>query len=100
MRTFPIVALFCTAGEAGYAHELETVKRAYQRAIPNIPGKNLVALLVNYPPGGKSPAHRHAKAAFIYAYVLTGPMRSIGGHRTRESLPSRRELPRRTRSAS
>ena len=43
-----------------------------KRAIPNIPGKNLVALVVNYPPGGKSPPHRHAKSAFIYAHVLTG----------------------------
>jgi quercetin dioxygenase-like cupin family protein len=64
---------------AGYARELETVTPVFQRAIPNIPGKNLVALVVNYPPGGKSPAHRHAKSAFIYAFVLTGAIRSMVG---------------------
>jgi quercetin dioxygenase-like cupin family protein len=64
---------------AGYARELETVKPVFQRAIPNIPGKNFVALVVNYPPGGKSPAHRHAKSAFIYAFVLTGAIRSMVG---------------------
>ena len=54
----------------------ETVKTAFEHAIPNIPGKSLVALEVTYPPGGKSPSHRHAKSAFIYAHVLSGAIRS------------------------
>jgi quercetin dioxygenase-like cupin family protein len=61
---------------AGHVRELETVKPVFERALPNVPGKDLVALVVNYPPGGKSPAHRHAKSAFIYAFVLTGAIRS------------------------
>lgn len=36
----------------------------------------MVAVVVNYPPGGKSPAHHHAASAFIYAYVLSGAIRS------------------------
>ena len=36
----------------------------------------MVAILVNYPPGGKSPPHHHAPSAFIYAYVLSGAVRS------------------------
>ncbi|MBG0808303.1 cupin domain-containing protein [Methylosinus sp. H3A] len=44
--------------------------------IPNLPGKSLVSVLVSYPPGGKSPPHRHAASGFIYAYVLSGAMRS------------------------
>ena len=86
MPVFSTIALFCTVlgltlagAPAGHAHELETVKLVFQRAIPNIPGKNLVALVVNYPPGGKSPPHRHAKSAFIYAHVLTGAIRSVVG---------------------
>jgi quercetin dioxygenase-like cupin family protein len=31
-----------------------------------------VAVVVNYGPGAASPAHTHAKSAFIYAYVLSG----------------------------
>jgi quercetin dioxygenase-like cupin family protein len=54
----------------------ETVKTAFERAIPNIPGKSLIALEVTYAPGGKSPSHRHAKSAFIYAHVLSGAIRS------------------------
>jgi len=35
--------------------------------------------VVTYPPGGKSPAHRHAPSAFIYAHVLSGAIRSQVG---------------------
>jgi quercetin dioxygenase-like cupin family protein len=59
-----------------HAHELEQVTPAFEHAIPNIPGKRLVALVVTYPPGGKSPSHRHAGSAFIYAHVLSGAIRS------------------------
>jgi quercetin dioxygenase-like cupin family protein len=86
MPAFSKIALFCTvlaltlAGvPAGYANELETVKPVFQHAIPNVPGKKLVAVLVNYAPGGKSPPHHHAKSAFIYAHVLTGAIRSLVG---------------------
>jgi quercetin dioxygenase-like cupin family protein len=36
----------------------------------------MVAVVVTYPPGGKSPSHHHARSAFIYAYVLSGAIRS------------------------
>ena len=53
-----------------------TVKPAFSHAIPNIPGKSLVSVVVSYAPGGNSPAHHHAGSAFIYAYVLSGAIRS------------------------
>jgi quercetin dioxygenase-like cupin family protein len=57
----------------------ETVKPVFERAIPNIPGKTLIALEVTYAPGGKSPSHFHPKSAFIYAHVLSGAIRSQVG---------------------
>jgi quercetin dioxygenase-like cupin family protein len=57
----------------------ETVTPVFERAIPNIPGRTMVVLVVNYPPGGKSPVHRHAPSAFIYAHVLSGAIRSQVG---------------------
>jgi quercetin dioxygenase-like cupin family protein len=48
------------------------VKVDFAAAIPNIPGKSLKTVLVSYPPGGRSPAHTHAKSAFILARVLEG----------------------------
>ena len=56
--------------------ELESVKSVSQRAISTIPGKKMTAVVVSYPPGGKSPPHRHAKSAFIYAFVLSGAIRN------------------------
>jgi len=61
---------------AAHTHELEQVNAVFEHAIPNIPGKSLVALVVSYAPGGKSPSHRHAKSAFVYAHVLSGAIRS------------------------
>jgi quercetin dioxygenase-like cupin family protein len=54
----------------------EDVKEVFERAIPNIPGKSLIAIVVTYGPGGKGESHRHAKSAFIYARVLSGAIRS------------------------
>jgi quercetin dioxygenase-like cupin family protein len=54
----------------------ETVTPHFQQTIPNIPGKSLVALVVDYAPGGASPSHIHAKSAFIFGYVLSGEIES------------------------
>ena len=64
---------------AAPAHAAEaqgTVTPAFKEAIANIPGKSLIAATVEYPPGGKSPPHHHAKSAFITGYVLSGAIRS------------------------
>jgi len=47
---------------------------AFNLPIPNIPGKSIEALVVDYPPGGGTPAHRHAHSAFITA--MSCPARS------------------------
>lgn len=54
----------------------ETVTPAFAQAITNIPGKSLVAVVVDYAPGGASPSHVHAKSAFIFGYVLSGAIES------------------------
>ena len=56
--------------------EAETVTTNFEAAIPNIPGKSLVAVEVNYAPGAASASHTHAKSAFIYAYVISGAIES------------------------
>ena len=60
----------------GRAQSSEEVKPVFEHAIPNIDGKRMVALVVTYPPGGKSTPHHHAGSAFIYAHVLSGAIRS------------------------
>ncbi|MGY3475828.1 cupin domain-containing protein [Bradyrhizobium ottawaense] len=48
----------------------------FDQALPNVPGKSMKGVLVEYGPGGSSPAHIHAPSAFIYATVLEGAIRS------------------------
>lgn len=66
-----------TPASANPSTEVATV--VARREIPNIPGKSLVSVLVTYAPGAKSPPHRHAASGFIYAYVLSGAIRSQTG---------------------
>ena len=78
------VALIFTAIALGVAPALaqskEDTKVAFEHIIPNAEGKSLIAVVVTYPPGGKSPAHHHAASSFIYAYVLSGAVRSQVGN--------------------
>jgi len=52
------------------------VTLVHDQVIPNVPGKSLRAVLVEYGPGGSSPAHTHALSAFIFVTVLEGRVRS------------------------
>ncbi len=48
----------------------------FDHELPNVPGKSMRGVLVEYGPGGYNPAHTHAKSAFIYATVIEGEIRS------------------------
>src|SRR5712691_11853039 len=50
------------------------VKSVRVEQLLNIPGKTLTAVVVTYAPAGKSGAHQHAGS--VYAYVLSGAVRS------------------------
>ena len=52
------------------------VTKIFDREVPNVPGKSMRAVLVEYGPGAASPSHRHPSSAFIYATVLEGEIRS------------------------
>ena len=64
------------AGAAIAGDESSKVTLVYEHALPNVPGKSIKGVLVEYGPGGSSSAHMHAKSAFIYATVLEGAIRS------------------------
>ncbi|HEU4647662.1 MAG TPA: cupin domain-containing protein [Gemmatimonadales bacterium] len=63
-----------------HAQAGDQVKPVFEHALPNAEGKRMVAVVVSYPPGGKSAPHHHAPSAFIYAYVLSGAIRSQVGN--------------------
>jgi quercetin dioxygenase-like cupin family protein len=70
-------ALFATGAAA---HEEVApgakVSVVFDAPLPNVPGKSMRAVLVEYEPGAGSPSHRHPDSAFIYARVLEGAIRS------------------------
>ena len=48
----------------------------FDHAIPNVPGKSMKGILVEYGPGVATGAHIHPKSAFTYATVLEGAVRT------------------------
>ena len=76
IRSIVAAVAIATATPAAAHGVGETVTPHFRQTIPNIPGKSLVALVVDYTPGGASPSHTHAKSAFIFAYVLSGEIES------------------------
>ena len=70
--TLPFGSVFAGALEEKSAK----VTLVFQHVLPNVPGKSIKSVLVEYGPGGYSPAHTHPQSAFIYATVLEGAIRS------------------------
>jgi quercetin dioxygenase-like cupin family protein len=56
------------ASGAGQEHTV------FSGQLPNVPGKKLTAIVVEYGPGNSTPAHRHAGSVFVY--VISGQIRS------------------------
>ena len=61
------------------------VKEIFSGKLPNVPGKTLTVVQVDYRPGGFSAPHRHPASGFVFAYVLSGTVRSqVEGQPVRE----------------
>lgn len=80
IRFFCAVAFSILSVSATSADNLPVDKSkvtlVFDHVLPNVPGKSVRGVLVEYQPGGSSPAHTHPKSAFIYATVLEGEIRS------------------------
>lgn len=75
--SLPILALSLASVVPVNARErTETVTPNFQHALTNVPGKSMIAVTVDYPPGAASAPHVHAKSAFIFAYVVSGAIES------------------------
>jgi len=77
-RKTPLLTCVLTAllgvGATLVAHGDERVRQLFAGKLANVPGHTLTAEVVDYPPGGKSSVHHHAGS--VFAYVLTGRIRS------------------------
>ena len=63
-------ALFLSFAAPVAAQEPSKVTTLFSRDLSDIPGKEGTILIVEYPPGGADPVHRHNANAFVY--VLEG----------------------------
>ena len=74
--TLPVFAVSANDLSADTSNDTSKVTLVFDHALPNVPSKSVKGLLVEYAPGGSTPAHTHAASAFIYATVLEGAIRS------------------------
>jgi quercetin dioxygenase-like cupin family protein len=75
LRRLLLVGVLVTSPALAWA-EGDSVGKAFEGKMPNVPGKSMTSVVVDYAPGGASKPHRHAKSGFIFAYVLSGSIRS------------------------
>ena len=81
MKRSRAAILLCamTACDAACAHDTqgqaESVAIRLHGPIANLPGTSLTSAIVTFPPGARAAPHRHGEA-FVYAYVLSGSVRS------------------------
>jgi len=68
-----LAAFPAAAGDKPHSAKVTVV---FDQALPNVPGKSMRGVLVEYGPGGSNPSHTHAKSAFIYATVIEGSIKS------------------------
>ena len=66
----------CIAAAQMRQASVPKVTLVYDHVLPNILGKSIKGVLVEYAPGGTSPGHTHPSSAFIYATVLEGAIKS------------------------
>ncbi len=82
----------------GLAYDTKDAKvtLVYEHPLPDVPGKSVKGVPVEYGPGGYSSAHTHAKSALIYATVLEGAIQSaVNGGETKTFIAGQNftELP-------
>ena len=73
-----ILALACLMSTALMAQEAK-VTELFSKDLTNLPGKEGLMIVVDYPPGSVDPIHRHNAHAFVYVLEGTIVMQVRGG---------------------
>lgn len=73
-----ILVLVCVMAGTLMAQDAK-VTPLMSKNLPDFPGKEGLMLLVEYPPGGADPIHRHNADAFVYVLEGTVIMQVKGG---------------------
>jgi quercetin dioxygenase-like cupin family protein len=70
VRTVTVLLLLAAGTAAGQETPQARVTPLMTKALPDYPGKEVLMIAVDYPPGAVDPVHRHDAHGFIY--VLEG----------------------------
>ena len=73
-----ILALACLMSSMLLAQEAK-VTQISSKDLTNLPGKEALTLIVEYPPGSSDPVHRHNANAFVYVLEGSIVMQVRGG---------------------
>ena len=73
-----VASLLCAAGSP-LAAQQAVVTPLMTKELPDVPGKEALMLMVEYPPGSSDPIHRHNADAFVYVLEGTIVMQVKGG---------------------
>jgi quercetin dioxygenase-like cupin family protein len=80
IRMFLAALAFVTvAGVAQAADNHAIVTQLLLKDMPDVPGKEMLMIMVEYPPGSVDPIHRHDAHAFVYVLEGTIVMQVKGG---------------------
>jgi quercetin dioxygenase-like cupin family protein len=66
----PFVTLNTFVAKPSHAAEQAVVNPIMQKVLSDLPGKEVLMITVDYPPGAADPIHRHN--AHVFVYVLEG----------------------------
>jgi quercetin dioxygenase-like cupin family protein len=69
-----LLTVLCVAVPLQVRGDAGRAKPLMSQSLPDIPGKELTAVMVSYEPGGKSAPHHHA--GDVFAFVVSGSIRS------------------------
>ena len=73
-----VLLLLCFLTGTLFAQEAK-VTELMSKDLPNLPGKEGLMIMVEYPPGSSDPVHRHNADAFVYVLEGTVVMQVKGG---------------------
>lgn len=73
-----LTLLLCLFGGTVMAQEPK-VTELLSKDLKDIPGKEVLMIIVEYPPGGADPIHRHNAAAFVFVLEGSIVMQVKGG---------------------
>ena len=79
LKHYAALLIFACSALDASAQPAPDVAALFSKELADIPGKEVLMLAVEYPPGGADPVHRHDAHAFVYVLEGSIVMQVKGG---------------------